>query len=167
MDQKYLIMKINNKNTLTLITVSYNSEKTIKETLESVRNQISKPDQYIVVDGGSNDSTIEIVNEYRDVVTDIISEEDSGIYDAMNKGIKFAKCDILGLLNSDDTYIDQYVIDRVKNGFKQDIDIFCGGVNYVDFDGNIKMEWILRDNVDNIEGGWHPPHPAFFAKKKV
>lgn len=155
------------ENSLTLVTVCYNSESTIRETLDSVRNQIEKPDEYIIIDGGSKDSTLEIISEYQDIVTNVISEPDNGIYDAMNKGVKRAKSDIIGLLNSDDTYIDSYVLHRVKRHFQEGAKIFCGGVNYVDNTGKIKREWQLETDVMNIEQGWHPPHPAFFASRKL
>ena len=155
------------KNSISIITVAFNSEKTIKETLESVRNQITKPNQYIIVDGGSTDMTLSILQDYSDIITDIISEKDDGIYDAMNKGLSLVNCDIVGFLNSDDTYIDKYVLDRVKSSFEEGVKIFCGGINYVDSSGFIKREWLLRDSRNNIQGGWHPPHPGFFCKNSL
>jgi glycosyltransferase involved in cell wall biosynthesis len=155
------------ENTLALVTVCFNSESTIRETLDSVRNQIMKPDEYIIIDGGSKDATLEIIKEYSDIVTKIVSEPDEGIYDAMNKGVKLAKADIIGLLNSDDTYIDAYVLHRVKSCFLREVSIFCGGVNYVDSAGKIRREWQLETENINIQQGWHPPHPAFFATKRL
>ena len=154
-------------NTLALVTVCFNSESTIRETLDSVRNQIMKPDEYIIIDGGSKDATLEIIKEYSDIVTKIVSEPDEGIYDAMNKGVKLAKADIIGLLNSDDTYIDAYVLHRVKSCFSREVSIFCGGVNYVDSAAKIRREWQLETEKINIQQGWHPPHPAFFATKRL
>ena len=146
-----------------LITVSYNSEKTIRDTLESVRKQTHKPHEYIIIDGLSTDNTLEIVKEYSDIVTKVISEKDKGIYDAMNKGIKNIKSDIIALLNSDDTYTDSNVFKDVLSGFKMGYKVVCGGVNYTNFDGEIKRKWNLREYPGTFKYGWHPPHPSFFA----
>lgn len=152
---------------LTLITVSYNSESTIRDTLESVRSQIYKPDEYIIIDGNSQDTTLEICDEYRDIITHVVSENDNGIYDAMNKGIKLSSGDIIGLLNSDDTYLDEYVLHRVVTSFERGNNIFCGGVNYVRHDYSIVRSWFLKDKVKEIAKGWHPPHPGFFVSKTL
>lgn len=90
-----------------IITPCYNSEKTIARTLESVLNQTFKDYEYIIIDGGSVDNTLDIINSYRNIFgkkLTVVSEPDEGIYDAMNKGIKMAKGDIVGIVNSDDYY---------------------------------------------------------------
>ena len=114
-------MNIKNKDNLkiTIITVCYNSEKTIKTTLGSVANQTFEKIEHLIIDGKSTDKTISIVKEYSHVKK-IISEPDKGIYDAMNKGIKIASGDIIGFLNSDDLYINNEVISKVVSEFKKD-----------------------------------------------
>ncbi|MBY7733840.1 glycosyltransferase family 2 protein [Francisella philomiragia] len=87
-----------------VITVCYNSEKTIQKTLQSIKDQTYKNIEYIIIDGGSTDRTLEIINQYSDIVDILVSEPDNGIYDAMNKGIKLAVGDYIGFLNSDDYY---------------------------------------------------------------
>ncbi|MGL6616628.1 glycosyltransferase [Aeromonas hydrophila] len=87
---------------VSIITVCYNSEKTIEDTIRSVAGQTYKDIEYIIIDGGSTDQTNEIVKKYSDIVSVHISEKDNGLYDAMNKGIKLATGDIIGILNSDD-----------------------------------------------------------------
>lgn len=93
-----------------IITVAYNSEKTIRRTIESVLNQTMAPIEYIIVDGLSKDKTVEIANSYKEIAREkgieliVISEHDNGMYDAMNKGIKMAKGQIVGMINSDDYY---------------------------------------------------------------
>lgn len=89
---------------ITIITVCYNSEATIRDTIQSVLSQSYSNIEYIVVDGASKDGTMGIVNEYRDRIARIVSEPDMGIYDAMNKGISMAAGDVIGILNSDDYY---------------------------------------------------------------
>lgn len=92
------------KPLFSIITVCYNSEKTIEQSIQSLMNQSFKDFEYIIIDGGSDDSTLDIINKYRDRITTVVSEKDNGIYDAMNKGITLAKGEIIGLLNSDDWY---------------------------------------------------------------
>lgn len=96
--------KPKNKTLFSVITVCFNSAKTIEQTIQSVIGQFYWNVEYIVVDGGSTDGTLEIIRRYRDQIDLIISEPDDGIYDAMNKGIKLASGDLIGLLNSDDWY---------------------------------------------------------------
>ncbi|PSU55456.1 glycosyltransferase [Photobacterium phosphoreum] len=87
---------------VSIITVCYNSAKTIRDTFDSIKNQTYKNIEYIVIDGGSTDNTKEIANQYKDNITTFISGSDKGLYDAMNKGIALASGDIVGTLNSDD-----------------------------------------------------------------
>src|SRR6056300_1715860 len=100
---------------ISLITVSYNSEKTIRDTFESVRIQKTQGFdlEYIHIDGLSKDSTMDISMEFDDIITTRISEKDSGIYNAMNKGIQLATGDVIGFLNSDDTFADSEILTRI------------------------------------------------------
>ncbi|AJI46845.1 glycosyltransferase [Francisella philomiragia] len=99
-------MKENNIQNIkfTVITVCYNSERTMQRTLQSIKDQTYKNIEYIIIDGGSTDKTLEIISNYSDIVNILVSEPDNGIYDAMNKGIKLATGDYIGFLNSDDYY---------------------------------------------------------------
>jgi glycosyltransferase involved in cell wall biosynthesis len=97
-----------------IITVCYNSEKTIERTITSLRNQSYQNFEYIIIDGGSTDSTLEIIKKNLDVVSILVSEKDEGIYDAMNKGIDLASGEIIGIINSDDWYEN----DTLENIFK-------------------------------------------------
>ena len=150
-----------------LITVSFNSEKTIRDTLESVSKQSVRPNEYVIIDGSSTDRTLKIIEEYGHVVTKVISEPDNGIYDAMNKGISNINSDIVALLNSDDTYTDDNVLKDVLTGFKSGYKVVCGGVNYINFDRSINRRWILKKYPGTFKYGWHPPHPSFFASKEL
>ncbi len=156
---------------ISIITVSYNSEKTIEDTIKSVFNQQFVDLEYIIIDGGSKDNTMEIVNKYKDKITKVISESDRGIYDAMNKGIKSAKGDVIGILNSDDFYYNEEVLSKVINEFELDnFDAVYGDIIYVDnFDIKKQVRyWKAGEYKENkLNFGWIMPHPAFFVKKKV
>lgn len=107
---------------ISIITATYNSEKTLKDTLESVLKQTYTNYEHIIIDGMSKDSTIKIVKEYEDKYKGklrYISEKDTGLYDAMNKGIKMATGDVIGILNSDDVYANETVLEKIANRFKE------------------------------------------------
>ncbi len=155
---------------VSIITVCYNSAATIEDTITSVLSQDYKNIEYIVIDGGSSDATLDIINKYREQISIVISEPDKGIYDAMNKGIKNATGDIVGILNSDDFYETQDVITEVVDNFDVGTDMVFGDLIFVKPE-NIKKitrfyslphfkAWKLRF-------GWMPPHPATFIKKSV
>ncbi len=156
---------------VTIITVSYNSEKTIEDTIKSVLSQDYKNIEFIIIDGDSNDGTKKILNKYSSNISNIISEKDDGIYDAMNKGIRIASGDIIAILNSDDIYFDKYVISSVVKSFiENNCNIVFGNIQYVSENNLEKVvrNWISSPYVPNsFKNGWHPPHPAFFVKKDI
>lgn len=157
---------------ISIITVVYNNEKTIKEAIESVLNQYYSNIEYIIIDGNSSDTTVNIINEYKDKLGYFISEKDNGIYDAMNKGIKAATGDVIGILNSDDLYQDTNVIETVMNQFNKNpsIDIVYGDLVYVKNDNVNKVvrNWKSNPYYNRFfENGNVPPHPSLFVKKTV
>lgn len=156
---------------ISIITVSYNSSQTIEDTIVSVLAQNYQDLEYIIVDGNSTDTTMDIVNKYKDKINKIISEKDSGIYDAMNKGIKMATGDIIGILNSDDLYKSQTVLKDVADCFKEkNIDACYGNIEYVDRCDIKKVVRFWRAGEykkEKLNSGWIMPHPAFFVKKEV
>ena len=105
---------------ISIITVCFNSGATIRDTIESVRDQTHNNIEYIVVDGGSSDETLSIVSEYTNLVSKLITEPDQGIYDAMNKGLGVATGDVVGIINSDDVLYDSGVIARIAEAFQVD-----------------------------------------------
>lgn len=155
---------------ISIITPSFNSEKTIEETIKSVLMQTYKDIEYIIIDGGSKDRTLEIVNKYKDKIAKVISEPDRGIYDGMNKGITLATGEVIGILNSDDLYFDEYVIERVAKAFEENkIDCLWGDLVYFKDDSNKFIRiWKAGEYKPGIfKTGWVPPHPTFFVKREI
>ena len=152
---------------ISIITPSYNSGNTIKSCLESIQQQTYKNVEHILIDGGSKDDTIEIAHTYSHL-TRIVSEPDQGIYDAMNKGIKLANGDIIGILNSDDVYTSQDVIQFVIDRFKDHkVDAVYGDLNYINQNNKIIRKWRSGEySRDSFLQGWMPPHPTFFIRKE-
>lgn len=156
---------------ISIITITYNSEKTLDDTIKSVLSQTYHDIEYIIVDGNSKDSTIDIVKSYSDKISKFVSEKDSGIYDAMNKGLRLATGDVVGILNSDDVYFDENVISNVVAKFEESKTAsIYGDLYYVDENDLQKVQRYWKSS-DFKEGsfakGWHPPHPTFFVKKEV
>jgi len=117
----------------TVITIVYNDVKNIEKTILSVLNQKYQNFEYIIIDGGSTDGTVDIIKKYQKSIDDWVSEKDGGIYPAMNKGISLAKGEIINMLNSGDYYIDSHVLDRVAREFyKEDISFLLGLGKFID-----------------------------------
>jgi glycosyltransferase involved in cell wall biosynthesis len=157
---------------ISIITVVYNNEKTIKDAIESVLSQTYKNIEYVIIDGMSKDNTVSIIKKYEDKLGYFISEKDAGIYDAMNKGIIAATGDVIGILNSDDLYQDTTVINSVMTQFNQNpsLDIVFGDLLYVKSNNvnKIVRNWKSKSYSNNFfEKGNVPPHPSLFVKKKV
>ena len=153
-----------------VITVSFNSEDTIKDTFDSVRIQklCGLELEYIHIDGMSTDTTILISNNYQDIITKQICEPDSGIYNAMNKGLQMATGDIIGFLNSDDLFSAKDVLCTIAEKFQKndELDIVYGDINYVDSRGKVKRRWKTGQK-RSFRSGWHPAHPGFYARTEV
>jgi glycosyltransferase involved in cell wall biosynthesis len=151
---------------VSIITVSYNSASTIRDTIESVLAQEYSDIEYILIDGNSKDSTLEIIHSYGSRIAHVLSEKDKGIYDAMNKGIALATGDIVGILNSDDFYTDSTVIGEVVNHFqKANTESVYGDLDYVKTTPPFEVVRKWRSgayNPNRFYKGWMPPHPSFF-----
>jgi glycosyltransferase involved in cell wall biosynthesis len=155
---------------VSIITVTYNSASTIAETMRSVEEQDYPDIEHIIVDGLSTDNTVNIVERYTHT-SKVISEKDDGIYHAMNKGIQAATGDIVGILNSDDIYIDSKVISKIVRKFEDPSVQSCyADLQYMDA---VNSELITRTwksgnyKVGSFYWGWMPPHPTFFVRKSV
>ena len=156
---------------VSIITVVYNNVKYIQDALESVISQNYLTIEHIVIDGGSSDGTIEVIEKYRDNISVFLSEPDDGIYDAMNKGIALATGDIVGILNSDDFYIDEFVIEKVIKEFDEiGVDSVYADLVFVNpknLEKTVRYYDSSQFNPSRFAYGWMPAHPTFFVKKKV
>ena len=156
---------------VSIITAVLNNKNTIESAIQSVLGQSYKNIKYIIVDGGSTDRTVEIVNKYKDKISKFISEKDRGVYNGMNKGIRLAGGDIIGILNSDDIYTSNDVIKTVVQEIEQNnTDVCWGDLVYVDTKNTDKVirYWKSFEYQEGkFKNGWHPPHPTFFVKKEV
>lgn len=163
------------KPLVSIITVCYDSKKYIRDTIESVLNQTYDNIEYIIVDGDSNDNTLDIIKRYAskfDGKMKWISEADNGIYDAMNKGINLANGDIIATLNSDDVYADDKVLEDIIEIFnKENCEACYGNVAMVNRDdlNQISRLWKTDSGkyFSQLKYGWVPAHPSFFAKKSL
>ena len=154
---------------ISIITATYNSANTIRDTLDCIARQDYGNIEHIIVDGKSKDNTLEIVAQYPHVAK-VVSEKDKGIYDAMNKGIQLATGDIIGILNSDDIYINEQVLSKVAAAFQNGTDACYADLQYVS--GN-DLNKVIRHwkaghfNERSFLMGWMPPHPTFFVRREV
>lgn len=154
---------------ITIVTVSYNSEKTIRDTIESVLAQSHPHIEYLIVDGGSTDATLSIVREYGDKIARVVSEPDEGIYDAMNKGIHLATGEAVGFLNSDDMFANANAVATIAQGFEPDVDAVYGDLVLTDSVGKKQVRyWRSEPYVQgSAQRGWAPPHPTLYVKRDV
>lgn len=155
---------------MSIITVVYNNQEYINECIESVLEQTHKDIEYIVIDGASTDATLEIINKYKNRISKIVSEPDNGIYDAMNKGIGLATGDVVGILNSDDFYSTNTVLEKVNNAFETTGAQSCyGDLVYISSDkSRVIRYWKSGEfSKELIKKGWMPPHPTFFVKREL
>lgn len=152
---------------VSIITITYNSGKTISDTLKSIEAQTYPNIEHIIIDGASKDNTLDIVKSYPNVK--LLSEPDEGIYDAMNKGVAMTTGDIVGILNSDDFYPDGNVIQKVINTFKtKQVDSVFGDVKFVSPNNLNKVTRYYSSskwNPNKFAYGYMPAHPSFFVKR--
>ena len=153
---------------ITIITVCYNSEKTIKDTLESVLSQTYNNYEYLIIDGKSSDNTLKIIQEYEKKFNGklkYVSEKDTGLYNAMNKGIKMASGDVIGIINSDDILTHENVFQKIIDNIK-DVDGVYSNLLMLDENLNKPYRLFKSKNVSK-KFGWHMPHPTLYLKKEV
>ncbi len=156
---------------VSLVTVVWNNVLTIRNAIDSVLNQTYEDIEYIIVDGASTDGTVEIVQSYGNKINKFISEKDNGLYDAMNKGLSLATGEVIGILNSDDFYIDEFVIEKVVKEFKEKkVDSFYADLIYVKAENLYKtVRYYDSSNCKpkNFKYALYPAHPTFFVKKEI
>ncbi|MBA3681038.1 MAG: glycosyltransferase [Bacteroidetes bacterium] len=156
---------------ISIITITFNSAATIEQTINSVLDQSYENIEYIIVDGGSTDKTLEVIEKYKSKISKFVSEKDNGLYDALNKGIGMASGDVVGILHSDDFYIDNTVIGKYANTFiKNNSEAVYSDLFYVNKEDTNKIirKWKSGNHKPNsFLHGWMPPHPTFFVKREI
>lgn len=154
---------------VSIITVCYNSSKTIEDTFVSIRNQTYGNIEYIVVDGGSQDSTLDLIDKYQDIISISISEKDEGLYDAINKGIALSSGDIIGVLNSDDVFYDDDVVNNIVNAFTTDVDGVYSDLIYTSQHDLSKISRVYSSRIFRsklLRFGLMPAHPTFYIRRE-
>jgi glycosyltransferase involved in cell wall biosynthesis len=152
---------------ISVITVVYNAQDTIKRCIESVIGQNYNNIEYIIIDGGSTDNSLQIINQYKSHIKVLISEPDQGIYDAINKGIRLATGEIIGILNADDFFADLEVLSAVAQAFSNsDTEIIYGNLDYINSAGKITRKWKSHKcGKNSFNRGFMPPHPTFYCRR--
>ena len=159
---------------LSIITATYNSERTLRDTMESILNQTFQDFEYIIVDGASKDATLDIIREFEPRFQGkmrYLSEPDKGIYDAMNKGFAMATGDVIGILNSDDFFTSEDVLQAVVDGFAGEyVDAVYADIHFVGTDDLTKCVRYYSSSVFRpwmMRFGMIPAHPSFYCRKAV
>lgn len=156
---------------ISVITVCFNSVKTIENTIRSVAGQTHSDIEHIVVDGASTDGTLDVIDRYLDKLAKVVSEPDRGIYDAMNKGLQLASGKVIGFLNADDVYADSGVLERVSAIMEAEkLDALFGDAEFVSParpDRPLRRYRSKRFCPERIAWGWMPAHPALFLRRQV
>jgi glycosyltransferase involved in cell wall biosynthesis len=154
---------------VSLITVTYNAESTIARCIRSVIAQNYPHIEYIVIDGNSTDTTLQLINHYSKDIKIIVSEPDKGMYDALNKGIKLATGDIVGILNADDYFASDDILTDVATVFMDtNTDVLYGNLDFVDQNETIIRKWRTKAYVNgDFDRGWMPAHPTFYCRRSL
>ncbi len=154
---------------ISVITVCYNSIKTLENTIQSVKNQTYKDIEYIIVDGGSTDGTLDIITKYSDFVDKWISGNDNGLYDAMNKGIELSTAEYIGILNSDDTFYCNNTIENIADFLSLNmVDACIGNIEQHNEYGRVIRKYNSKKwTPDRLKIGFMPPHPSIFFRRDL
>jgi glycosyltransferase involved in cell wall biosynthesis len=154
---------------ISLVTITYNAAKTIQTCIDSVARQTYKNVEYIIIDGNSSDGTPDIILQNMAHIHYFKSEADDGIYDAMNKGIRKATGDVVGLLNADDYFANDNVLSEIASSFAQNnADLLYADLDYVNPIGKVMRKWRSGDYFPGkFNWGWMPPHPTFYVKREI
>lgn len=156
---------------ISIITIVYNRKNFISDCIRSVTSQSYENIEYLVIDGGSTDGTLEEIEKFREKIDFFISEKDEGIFDALNKGVKNAKGDVIGILNSDDVFYDENSIEKVAEAFKRSsADLVYAKGLFVDQDNINKVRRTYASKPFQkkfLHFGWIPLHTTIFVKKEL
>ena len=156
---------------LSIITITYNCEKTVLSCLDSMERQTYDNIEYIIIDGGSTDNTLKIINSYSKIINQFISEPDEGIYDALNKGLRIATGDVIGFLHADDIFASNMTLYNIMEVFmSSNADVVYGDIEILKNIDDIKpiRKWISKEFHPSLLGlGWMPPHTSLFVKSSL
>jgi glycosyltransferase involved in cell wall biosynthesis len=156
---------------ISIITAVFNRHETVQEALESVARQTHGDVEHVVVDGASNDGTLEVLERLRNQIEVLVSEKDAGIYDALNKGIGLASGEVVGFLHADDLFADDRVISRIAAAFTDtSVDAVYGDLVYVSKNDTNRVIRYWRAGTFSrrrLSWGWMPPHPTFYVRRSV
>nr|WP_321409678.1 glycosyltransferase family 2 protein [uncultured Carboxylicivirga sp.] len=157
---------------ISIITVTYNSASTLETTINSIREQSAINNiEYIIVDGNSSDNTVELIKKNSDILSQWISEPDTGIYDAMNKGLKMASGDWIGYLHADDVLASKTIIEDIITTIStNNINTLYGNLNYVqenDIDKTVRHWKSQTFKPQLLKRGWMPAHPTLYISKEL
>lgn len=156
--------------TISIITITYNSAKSLQRALDSVQSQHYKDIEHIIVDGASTDGTKDLIAAYAKQHPNVrwVSEKDDGIYNALNKGIRMATGDVIGFLHSDDVLYSSDSIGHIAAAFGDEtVDVVYGDLQYCN-GGKVVRRWKSNDfNPSALKYGWMPPHPTVYVRRKV
>ena len=156
---------------VSIITVTYNSSKYLEDCINSVVKQQYSDIEHIIIDGGSTDETVSIIKRYETHIAKWVSEKDNGMYDAINKGMKMATGDVIGILNSDDILASETIIAEIVDSFNQhNVDSVYGDLTYVDQKNTQKIIRFWKGGAYNRNRflyGWMPAHPTFYVRKEL
>lgn len=153
---------------ISVITVCFNSASSIEETIRSVQAQSHPNIEYVVIDGGSNDGTMSVIERYRNSIVTFISEPDKGIYDAMNKGVALSTGDVITFLNADDVFAHKNVVANAVEAIENsDASLVFGDVQFVSGGKVVRHYSSKKFHPWKLRFGWMPPHPGSFARKEL
>ena len=156
---------------VSIITSCFNREATIGQAIESVLLQDYTNIEFIVIDGASKDNSLQVINQYKEKISVIVSEPDKGMYEGINKGLRLATGDIIGLLHSDDFFYNKHVISDIVNHFKEtNADFVYGDGLFVDYNNTDRVirNWIGGNYSKwKVKHGWLPLHPTCYIKRST
>ena len=155
----------------TIITVSFNNEFTIENTILSVKKQKYENYEYIIIDGASTDNTLKVISAYSETIDFLISEKDKGIYDAMNKGLRLAKGNVVGFLHADDVFANELVLTDIYESFEKngELSAIYGDLNYICNNESTSVFRVWKScsfTKDLLKKGWMPPHPTLYVSRE-
>jgi len=160
-------LQLNKLPLISIVTVVYNGGKYLENTIQSVINQTYPNVEYIIIDGGSKDESVDIIRKYEDKIDYWVSEKDTGIYDAMNKGISLCNGEIIGIINSDDYFNSKDVFTSIVNSYHlHNFDIYSAGANKIDYDSGTIIKTIMP-NLNLLIFSMTLAHPGTFIKKSI